>query len=70
MIYNSELVSSTLESGHAFEQTLGDSLLKDKEAWRAVVHGVTKSWIQLSNRTTTYMYIYTFQILFSYRLSY
>ena len=25
MIYNSELVSSTQESGHAFEQTLGDA---------------------------------------------
>ena len=24
-------------------------LVKDREAWRAVVHGVTKSWIQLSN---------------------
>ena len=24
-------------------------LVMDREAWRAVVHGVTKSWIQLSN---------------------
>ena len=23
--------------------------LKDREAWRAAVHGVTKSWTQLSN---------------------
>ena len=23
--------------------------VKDKEAWRAAVHGVTKSWTQLSN---------------------
>ena len=23
--------------------------VKDREAWRAVVHGVTKSWTQLSN---------------------
>ena len=23
--------------------------LKDREAWRAVVHGVTKSWTQLSD---------------------
>ena len=23
-------------------------IVKDGEAWRAVVHGVTKSWIQLS----------------------
>ena len=24
-------------------------IVKDREAWHAVVHGVTKSWIQLSN---------------------
>ena len=24
-------------------------LVKDREAWRAAVHGVTKSWTQLSN---------------------
>ena len=24
-------------------------LVMDREAWRAVVHGVTKSWTQLSN---------------------
>ena len=24
-------------------------LVMDREAWRAAVHGVTKSWIQLSN---------------------
>ena len=23
--------------------------VKDKEAWRAAVHGVTKSWTKLSN---------------------
>ena len=23
--------------------------VKDREAWRAVVHGVTKSWTRLSN---------------------
>ena len=27
-------------------------LAMDREAWHAAVHGVTKSWIQLSNRTT------------------
>ena len=27
-------------------------MVKDREAWHAAVHGVTKSWIQLSNRTT------------------
>ena len=26
-------------------------LVMDREAWRAVIHGVTKSWIQLSNWT-------------------
>ena len=25
-------------------------LVKDREAWRAVVHGVTKSWTRLSNK--------------------
>ena len=24
-------------------------LVMDREAWRAVIHGVTKSWTQLSN---------------------
>ena len=28
-------------------------LVLDREAWRAAVHGVTKSWTQLSNWTTT-----------------
>ena len=27
-------------------------VVKDREAWRAAVHGVTESWTQLSNRTT------------------
>ena len=26
-------------------------LVRDREAWRAAVHEVTKSWTQLSNRT-------------------
>ena len=26
-------------------------VVMDREAWRAVVHGVTKSWTQLSDRT-------------------
>ena len=26
-------------------------LVMDREAWRAVVHGVANSWIRLSNRT-------------------
>ena len=28
-------------------------MAKDREAWRAAVHGVAKSWIQLSDLTTT-----------------
>ena len=26
-------------------------LVMDREAWRAVIHGFTKSWTQLSDRT-------------------
>ena len=28
-------------------------IVKDREAWLTTVHGVTKSWTQLSDRTTT-----------------
>ena len=28
-------------------------MVKNREAWHAAVHGVTKSWTQLSNSTTT-----------------
>ena len=28
-------------------------IVRDREAWHAVVHGVAKSWTQLSDRTTT-----------------
>ena len=28
-------------------------IVKDRGAWSAAVHGVTKSWAQLSNCTTT-----------------
>ena len=34
-------------NAHEFEQTLKDN--KDREGWRAAVHGVTKSQIQLSD---------------------
>ena len=27
-------------------------IVKDREAWHAAVHGVTKSWTQLSNNNT------------------
>ena len=33
--------------GHEFEQTL--EIVKDREAWRAAVHRVTKSRTQLNN---------------------
>ena len=33
--------------GREFEQALGDN--KDREAWRAAVHGVAKSWTRLIN---------------------
>ena len=29
-------------NGHEFEQS---EMVKDREAWRAAVHGVAKSWI-------------------------
>ena len=34
-------------NGHEFEQAL--EMVKDREAWHAVVHGVAKSRTQLSN---------------------
>ena len=36
-------------NGHEFEQTL--ELVMDREAWRAAVHGITKSWTRLSDWT-------------------
>ena len=36
-------------NGHEFEQFWG--LVMDREAWSAAVHGVTKSWTQLSDWT-------------------
>ena len=35
--------------GYEFEQALG--VVMDREAWFAAVHGVTKSWTQLSDST-------------------
>ena len=39
-------------NGHEFEQVLGDR----QEAWHAAVHGVTKSWTQLSNWTERFQH--------------
>ena len=37
-------------NGHEFEETLGD-----RGTWHAPVHGVAKSQIRLSDKTTTYV---------------
>ena len=42
-------------------------IVKDREAWRAAVYGITKSQPQLGNRTTTiaediYIYIYMYSV--------
>ena len=34
-------------NGHELEQT--PETVKDREAWCAVVHGITKNWTRLSN---------------------
>ena len=37
----------------SMHMSLGEvrELVMDREAWRAVIHGVAKSWTRLSNRT-------------------
>ena len=39
-------------SGHEFGQT--QETVKDREAWSAAVHGAAKSWMRMSNWTTTW----------------
>ena len=43
------IISSMVMSLSKLQETV-----KDKEAWRAAFHGVTKSWTQLSDWTTTF----------------
>ena len=50
--------------GHEFVQTLGDG--KDKEAWRAAVHGVAKSQTRLSDRTTIHLHMRFYAISFHF----
>ena len=40
---------------HSVDMTLSKlwEIVIDRETWRAAVHGVTKRWTWLSNRTTT-----------------
>ena len=33
-------------------------MMRDREVWRTAVHGVAKSWTQLSDWATTYIYKY------------
>ena len=49
-------------------------IVKDKEAWHYIVHGVTKSWTQLSNWTITQQqtnrYLYSFGMtLYTYKVT-
>ena len=54
-------------NGYEFEQALGD--VKDREVWYAAIHGVVKSWTQLSDWTTT-NYLNTFKCtVFIYTLN-
>ena len=44
----------------AMDMNLGQlrEMVRDREAWSAAVHGVAKSWTQLSDRTTTNSNVY------------
>ena len=41
--------------GREFEQA--QEMVMDREAWRATVHGVTKSWIQLATEQQGNVYL-------------
>ena len=44
---------SQKEKNNSMGVSLGElqELVVDREAWRAAIHGVAKSWTRLSNRT-------------------
>ena len=44
-------------NGHEFEQTLGE-MMKDREAWHAAVHGISKSQIWLSDWPLTTLHLF------------
>ena len=52
--------------GHEFEQTSGDG--GDMEAWCAAVHGVTESWTQLSDQTTTKLHTFKWKVVVGGRI--
>ena len=40
----------------------------DRGAWRAIIHAVTKSWIQLSDKACTHMHCTAYTIFNEYHL--
>ena len=47
---------------HEFEQAW--EWVMDREPWRAVIHGVAKSWTQLNNGTDIYVCVYIYIYFF------
>jgi len=40
---------------HCNEHELGQNMVRDMEAWHAVIHGISKSWTPLGDSATTTM---------------